>query len=35
MLVDDGKVAKMFVEPDVPGDPFEVSDNLEQSLSAR
>jgi peroxiredoxin/glutaredoxin len=26
MLVDDGVVAKMFVEPDVPGDPFEVSD---------
>jgi glutaredoxin-like protein len=26
MLVDDGKVEKMFIEPDVEGDPFEVSD---------
>lgn len=26
MLVDDGVVEKMFVEPDLPGDPFEVSD---------
>jgi len=26
MLVDDGTVEAMFVEPDVPGDPFEVSD---------
>ena len=26
MLVKDGLVEKMFVEPDVPGDPFEVSD---------
>ncbi|GHA01818.1 glutathione amide-dependent peroxidase [Arenicella chitinivorans] len=26
MLVKDGVVTKMFVEPDVPGDPFEVSD---------
>ena len=26
MIVDDGKIEKMFVEPDVPGDPFEVSD---------
>jgi glutaredoxin-like protein len=26
MLVRDGKVEKMFVEPDKPGDPFEVSD---------
>jgi glutathione-dependent peroxiredoxin len=26
MLVHDGKVEKMFIEPDVPGDPFEVSD---------
>jgi glutathione-dependent peroxiredoxin len=26
MLVDDGKIEKMFIEPDVPGDPFEVSD---------
>ncbi len=26
MLVDDGIVEKMFIEPDVPGDPFEVSD---------
>lgn len=26
MLVDDGVIEKMFVEPDVPGDPFEVSD---------
>lgn len=26
MLVKDGVVRKMFVEPDVPGDPFEVSD---------
>ena len=26
MLVKDGVVEKMFVEPDVPGDPFEVSD---------
>ena len=26
MLVRDGVVEKMFVEPDVPGDPFEVSD---------
>jgi glutaredoxin-like protein len=26
MLVRDGVVEKMFIEPDVPGDPFEVSD---------
>jgi glutaredoxin-like protein len=26
MLVDDGTIRKMFIEPDVPGDPFEVSD---------
>ncbi len=26
MLVDDGVVQKMFIEPDVPGDPFENSD---------
>jgi len=26
MLVDDGTIKKMFIEPDVPGDPFEVSD---------
>lgn len=26
MLVDDGVITKMFIEPDVPGDPFEVSD---------
>lgn len=26
MLVKDGKVAKMFIEPDVEGDPYEVSD---------
>ncbi len=26
MLVKDGVVEKMFVEPEVPGDPFEVSD---------
>lgn len=26
MLVRDGKVEKMFIEPDKPGDPFEVSD---------
>ena len=26
MLVDDGKIEKMFIEPDKPGDPFEVSD---------
>jgi len=26
MLVKDGIVAKMFIEPDLPGDPFEVSD---------
>jgi len=26
MLVDDGVIEKMFIEPDVPGDPFEVSD---------
>jgi len=26
MLVDDGKIETMFIEPDVPGDPFEVSD---------
>ncbi len=26
MLVKDGVVAKMFIEPDRPGDPFEVSD---------
>jgi glutaredoxin len=25
MLVNDGKIEKMFIEPDVPGDPFEVS----------
>jgi glutaredoxin-like protein len=26
MLVRDGVIAKMFIEPDIPGDPFEVSD---------
>jgi glutathione-dependent peroxiredoxin len=26
MMVNDGKIEKMFIEPDVPGDPFEVSD---------
>lgn len=26
MLVNDGVIEKMFIEPDVPGDPFEVSD---------
>ncbi|MFM7576213.1 MAG: peroxiredoxin, partial [Microcystaceae cyanobacterium] len=26
MLVKDGTVVKMFIEPEVPGDPFEVSD---------
>lgn len=26
MLVDDGVIVKMFIEPDKPGDPFEVSD---------
>jgi len=26
MLVDDGVIQKMFIEPDQPGDPFEVSD---------
>ena len=26
MLVKDGKIEKMFIEPDTPGDPFEVSD---------
>jgi len=26
MLVKDGAIEKMFIEPDVPGDPFEVSD---------
>ena len=26
MLVNDGRIEKMFVEPQVPGDPFEVSD---------
>jgi len=26
MLVKDGVVAKMFIEPDLPGDPFQVSD---------
>jgi glutaredoxin-like protein len=26
MLVKDGVIEKMFIEPDVPGDPFEVSD---------
>jgi glutaredoxin-like protein len=26
MLVKDGVVDKMFIEPDLPGDPFEVSD---------
>ena len=26
MLVEDGVVKKMFIEPDVPGDPFQVSD---------
>jgi glutathione-dependent peroxiredoxin len=26
MLVDDGRIEKMFIEPQVPGDPFEVSD---------
>jgi glutaredoxin-like protein len=26
MLVEDGVIRKMFIEPDVPGDPFEISD---------
>ncbi|PID45990.1 MAG: glutathione peroxidase [Proteobacteria bacterium] len=26
MLVNDGRIEKMFIEPDLPGDPFEVSD---------
>ena len=26
MLVDDGVITKMFLEPEKPGDPFEVSD---------
>jgi glutaredoxin-like protein len=26
MLVKDGVIVKMFIEPDLPGDPFEVSD---------
>ncbi|RLA04859.1 MAG: glutathione peroxidase [Gammaproteobacteria bacterium] len=26
MVVDDGIIQKMFIEPDLPGDPFEVSD---------
>ena len=26
MLVNDGIIEKMFIEPDVPGDPFQVSD---------
>lgn len=26
MVVDDGVIEKMFIEPDVPGDPFQVSD---------
>jgi glutathione-dependent peroxiredoxin len=26
MLVEDGRIRKMFIEPDKPGDPFEVSD---------
>ena len=26
MLVNDGKIEKMFIEPEKPGDPFEVSD---------
>jgi peroxiredoxin/glutaredoxin len=26
MFVDDGRIQKMFIEPDQPGDPFEVSD---------
>lgn len=26
MLVEDGVITKMFIEPDVPGDPFQVSD---------
>jgi glutaredoxin-like protein len=26
MLVKDGVINKMFIEPDLPGDPFEVSD---------
>jgi peroxiredoxin/glutaredoxin len=26
MLVEDGVIAKQFIEPDVPGDPYEVSD---------
>jgi glutaredoxin-like protein len=26
MLVEDGVIKKMFIEPDLPGDPFEVSD---------
>ena len=26
MLVDDGVIEKMFIEPEIPGDPFEVSD---------
>ena len=26
MLVNDGRIEKMFIEPDKAGDPFEVSD---------
>ena len=26
MLIEDGQIAKMFIEPQLPGDPFEVSD---------
>jgi peroxiredoxin (alkyl hydroperoxide reductase subunit C) len=26
MIINDGKIEKMFIEPDKPGDPFEVSD---------
>jgi len=26
MVVNDGKIEKMFVEPEKPGDPFEISD---------
>ena len=26
MLIDDGRIEKMFIEPDEPGDPFKVSD---------
>ena len=43
MLVKDGTIEKMFIEPDLPGDPFEVSDadtmlnyiNAEASLPKR